>query len=76
MGCRGSRGGKGQTCGCQGYFQGGGSDGYSIWVVDMDDDPPHGPGPGGSSSTGWTCGSQGDIPVGFSTEFFLYPPLE
>ena len=38
--------GRGKNMGVRDIFQGGGSGGSSLWVGDVDSDPPHGPGPG------------------------------
>ena len=38
--------GRGKHTGVRDIFQGGGSGGSSLWVVDVGDEPPHGLGPG------------------------------
>ena len=55
-------------------LQGGGICGYSIWVGDVVDDPPHGPETGGGFSIGWIDRSQDGKLGGILTEDGSRPP--
>ena len=57
-------------------FQGGGSGSFSIWVGDVGDDPPYGPGPGNVPSQGGPLDHGKAATVASGRNLGVPPPLE